>query len=170
MRRAIFWRPLHPWLMLALETNLFTWRSKGMLSTGKSLKPNNTSNMFPITSRVFFMILEDFSPSMINNQKWFIFDKTLPKTSVANEDKHCLFIPQRVRVRPTCISVDMQSFYERLLFWTTDKFLVEHLWDRFWYGTSRGRQSWWSWIKPNKFWYDWNDGWVIDVTLVQTFF
>ena len=166
MRRAIFWRPLHPWLMLALETNLFTWRSKGMLSTGKSLKPNNTSNILPITSRVFFHDLGAFSSSKINYQKWFIFAKTLPKTSVANEDKYCLFIPQRVRVRPSCISVDMPSYSERLHFRTTDKFLDEDLWYRFWYGTSRGRQSWRSWIKPNKFWYDWNDGWVIDVTLV----
>ena len=48
-----------------------------MLSIGKSLEPNNTSNMFPITSLVFFMIKEHFSPSKINHQNLFIFAKTL---------------------------------------------------------------------------------------------
>jgi hypothetical protein len=74
------------------------------------------------------------------------FCQTLSGTSVDNEDKLKLFINQRVRVRPPCISVDVKTYSDRLHFWTTGEFLNEDLWDRFGYEAALERQSWWPWM------------------------
>ncbi len=75
VRRAIFWRRVHHRLMMAVESKLFSWRSKGMLSYGMSLKPNSNLECAPNHFACIFHDFGTFSPSKVSYQKWFIFAK-----------------------------------------------------------------------------------------------
>jgi hypothetical protein len=78
-----------------------------------------------------FLDLGAFFPSKVKYHKWIILVQTLIGPFVDKGDKHGVFIFQRVRVRPPCISVDMTSYSDRLHFSTSGEFLDGDLWDRF---------------------------------------
>ena len=119
---------------------------------------------------VYFSWFKCIFSFKVKYQKRFIFLKTLPGSSLDDENIYSLLIPPPVRMCLPCISIDIASYSDRLLFWTTSEFIDEDLWDRFWCGAAGGRQSLSSRIRPYKFWYVYDDGWVAEATLVLILF